>query len=115
MKSIAECLFNIYYQTTITHDEADRVLQLMKEFSKSIKFQGGEEQPATPAARPGTLSNQLSVVVVKPVVYQPLPQSLGEYHVAYILLLTVISFFDASYDNIAATRELHSDVSFFFF
>ena len=40
MKAIAECIFYIYYQTTITADEADKVLQLVKEFSKAVKYQG---------------------------------------------------------------------------
>ena len=40
MKVIAECIFYIYYQTTITPDEAERVLQLLKEFSRSAKYQG---------------------------------------------------------------------------
>ena len=40
MKVIAECIFYIYYQTTITPDEAERVLQLQKEFSRSVNYQG---------------------------------------------------------------------------
>lgn len=40
MRQVAECIFYIYYQTTITADEADKVLQLVKDFSKSVKYQG---------------------------------------------------------------------------